>query len=421
MFAQEPPALALAPGASVAGVAGLLDLAKFPAPGEYDVALEYEWDGGLGVARSQPVRLKLRPCAPTRARLDSIFGGRDASQHLLWVDSASGQGELVLSILRLFGRPRLDGSTSLGPIGLSAQPVIAVPANGADAPRRWIAWLERGGVRGLRLTDGAPDGKRLEFPELPAVPTTLLGALLNTSADGSEAAAVLCQRRENGHLNVQIGTIGDSGAFAAGPMLKIEGARLIWGGAFTLAGGEHRIHALTQSGADESPSLALHALGWASGSKEIKPVGLARFETHGLAAALALERDDSTRGALLTVDRPHLDDRAVLLRRWTQAPGGAMQWLDPIPIGVPAGPPIQEVRMTIGMLGEVFGLIRQAGEPWARFNHDANVAAPLVQAPPSPDGFVDIRLQARGRPALIYADPPRGFAFARFDGRPYDA
>lgn len=417
-FVQE-----LKPGESLSGHFDLSERIEFPAPGDYEVVLEYDWNEASATARSEPVRLKLTPSSPRYLTRVSAAGGISNTHYLLWINSAAEKPQAMMARMTLLEEPKLYDIHVLQVMAGSERPVLSIAPNRRAASHQWVAWLEGGKLQGFRLKEAETDGQVIRSPQLPDVPTFIIPPLLPAAATGPDEAAtvILCQTADTGQSNIQLGVIEADGNLAGGPAAPIHGGRPVWGEGVCLSTGMNRIYAVASETAGEQKTSTLQCIAWPAGAGEMQQAGRHEVEGQWLSAAVALDGEDMLRGALLTQTKLGAGLAVIKLHRWSHGPDGQMELAEPLAISWPEHEGIRDARLGIDLQGIVYGLVQSDSGSWSYFTSQDPSSKPVASPAGDASGQVEILILGGLAPAILFTQPQTGFHFSRLDGGSFRA
>lgn len=400
------------------GVAGrsfpLSEVLQFPAPGAYELQALYTWDGGAAHAISAPVRVDIRPVDPLSMTIAPLGGGASLTSFAAFVGRVStGQDELELRLATLstLNKPRVTNSVAVCPLKTLITPCLSVPAN-TDAGLQWLAWVDNDRLYCLPHLNGSttePQVIRLPGPNFKLIPPLLLQPN-RPQARIPGAVALLFQPTadETGcrllPIDIQVAAKGESLPL---PAVTLEKLNPTWAQTAYLSDMSRHTFFVTRG---PKRGISLHVSRWSPRQPPAAPAALASFDARLLAGDVLVTSTDWVRGVFLVQLNSLAPDECAMIQ-WIYGKRGTFDSADPIVINFPRSAEIAEAVVRVNEVGAAYGLLRSFDSRLAwRFVQPDGTTSP---APATVRRPADVMFRYGGDPTIIYADPGRGFQFAK--------
>jgi hypothetical protein len=406
---QHTPPVALAPGATREYPFSLTQEVLFPGPGAYDVQLHYEWS--TGETLSPPTRFELAPNNPQTLDLVTSKGGPAPLQHIAFLhrpDPRDTGGELWLAQLFLAGRPAVQDCVRLESI---KQPLIArqsVPPN-IDCSFHWTGWIQGNELRLVlrRHRDlSAPVIVPLDAADYRIVPPLLVNVAKNGDPEGVDVLLF----RPNGAGGRLVGKrILLAGKPAGDVTGTLPGLPPSWGQ--TVYQTNRRRHTFFL-GVEQGKQVLKH-LPWPTLSgPPLNVKAVAGWPSPFGVGCATLTESDTIAGAVLVNAGDPAENQYKFV---TWAVNGDQFALDrEIPVAWPdARRGLDMAILRVGTSGRPFALLRAARDQVWHWCGPDGAVRPLTGPAAQLQLPADIAFRGGDDPAIVFAEPGRGFQFAK--------
>lgn len=400
----------LAPGASLTYPFSLTAAIEFPGPGEYELQLLYEWEGGE--LRSPAVRVELLGSIPRRLHLVSGKGGFAPLHYGAWIrqpDSESKKFSLCMAHVLTLAKPQVEDVYPLvQDLSEVVEPWLGVPPN-EDVNDQWVAWIAKSSLYYLvcrEKTTTAPKTEPLDG-ECRVVPPVLLNIGRDSKVESADV--VLYQsgtaqgagRLRIKHLNPAKRSADDS--------LELPGSAPIWGANVYLSNRMRHTFLITEI--RPAGGVSLKAATWSALKPPAAIAELAAWKAGCLAADAALGADDVALGAaLLEAGEPGAPTYA--LQPWRLKPPADFQSGNAVAVRWLEKKAISSAIVRVDADGAPYALLQGAAGAWYFCDPKGNVSV----LPPTAEQLkppADILFRGGTDPVLLYSDPGRGFQLSK--------